>query len=333
MGNKIPKILVIRLGALGDICLSLGPMAAIRAHHPTAEIVLLTTGFFADWLKDCPYFDRLHSVPRHSRYNPLWLWRIGRWLRRERFDRIYDLQTSAHSRSYFYLLPRGNARPEWSGHIKSASHSDLVNPARSTSHTVDRQAEQLRLAGIDSVPLANFDWLPESDWHRFNLPESFALLVIGASPRPPGKKWPAGHFAELAGLLKSQLGLTPVLIGGAAEAQLAAEIAALAEVIDLTAQTSLNDLVTLAKKARLMVGNDTGPAHLMAIAGVPCLMLFSRQTHPWKAAPRGKNAHYLQVAQGESLDDLNAARVLARVQAIVSDPYRDNCHLQGNRAD
>ncbi|MCX8501332.1 MAG: glycosyltransferase family 9 protein [Alphaproteobacteria bacterium] len=312
------KILVIRLGALGDICLSLGPMAAIRRHHPRAEIVLLTSPVFAEWLKNCPYFVRIEAVPRHSRYSPRGLWRVGRWLRRESFTRIYDLQTSAHSRSYFYLLPRGPSRPEWSGHVAAASHSDLGNPNRETSHTVDRQREQLRIAGIGSVPLADFDWMPDSDWRRFGITEPFAVLVIGASARPFGKKWPAANFAALAVRLQLELGLTVVLVGGAGEVSLAAEIAAAAKVVNLTGKTDLSDLVTLAKQGRILVGNDTGPAHLMAIAGIPSLMLFSQATHPWKAAPKGKNGHYIQVEAGMGLDQLSVEEVFTKITAILN---------------
>ena len=318
MTHNHEKILVIRLGALGDICLSLGPMAAIRAHHPDAEIVLLTSPVFAEWLKDCPYFDRIQSVPRHGRYNPRWLWQVGRWLRRESFRRIYDLQTSAHSRNYFYLLPWGRSRPEWSGHVAKASHSDLGNPQRETSHTVDRQAEQLRIAGIDSVPLSDFDWMPDSDWRRFGIAEPFAVLVIGASAGNEGKKWPAAQFAALALRLQAEFGMTVVLVGGAGEVPLAAEIATTVQVVDLTGRTGLNDLVTLAKYGSLMVGNDTGPAHLMAIVGIPSLMIFSRLTHPWKSASRGANGHAIQVGAGMGLEQLSVEEVFAKVKAILA---------------
>ena len=53
------RILVIRLGALGNIIQSLGPFAAIRAHHANAEITLLTLHPYAAWMATAPYFDRV----------------------------------------------------------------------------------------------------------------------------------------------------------------------------------------------------------------------------------------------------------------------------------
>ncbi len=58
------KILVIRLGALGDFVLSFGPFAAIRAQHPEAHITLLTTAPFARLGRLSPWFDAVVIDPR-----------------------------------------------------------------------------------------------------------------------------------------------------------------------------------------------------------------------------------------------------------------------------
>ncbi len=50
------RILVIRLGALGDFVQSFGPFAAIRAHHPDANVTLLTTAPFAELARQAPWF-------------------------------------------------------------------------------------------------------------------------------------------------------------------------------------------------------------------------------------------------------------------------------------
>ena len=91
------SILVIKLGALGDMVLALGPFAAIRQHHPDARITLLTTAPFVDCLRESPYFDDIWIDTRPP------LFRAGQWLalrsrlRGGQFERVYDLQTSDRS--------------------------------------------------------------------------------------------------------------------------------------------------------------------------------------------------------------------------------------------
>jgi ADP-heptose:LPS heptosyltransferase len=283
------RVLVIKLGALGNMVLSLGPFAAIRRHHRQAAITLLTTTPYAGWLAGSPYFDRLWADGR-----PEW-WDARGWLRLRRqllagtFDRVYDLQTSARSSRYFQLLPR-SARPQWSGIAPGCSHPDR-DPARNRLHDIERQAGQLRQAGIAEVPNADLSW-SSGDIARFALPASFVLLVPGSSAHRLTKRWPARHYGALAKSL-ARRGLAPVVLGSAAERRLAGEIAEHAPVLDLTGRTDFGQLVSLARAAKLAVGNDTGPMHLIAAAGCPSLVLFSRASDPALCAPRGRRVAVL----------------------------------------
>jgi len=277
------RVLVIKLGALGNIVLSLGPFAAIRRYHRQAAITLLTTAPYAAWMASSPYFDRLWADGRPDWWDaPGWL-RLRRQLLAGRFDRVYDLQTAARSNRYFQLFPHA-ARPQWSGIALGCSHPDR-DPARNRLHDIERQAGQLRQAGIPEVPDADLSW-SSGDIARFGLPASIALLVPGSSAHRLGKRWPARHYGELARVLATR-GLAPVVLGTAAERRLADEIGEHAPVHDLTGQTGFGQLASLARVAKLAVGNDTGPMHLIAAAGCPSLVLFSRASDPALCAPRG----------------------------------------------
>ena len=108
------RILVIKHGALGDIVLATGPFAAIRHHHPDAEIMLLTTRPYGEWLGGSGFFDLVWVDERPAPWDLLGWLALRRWLIQGGFDRVYDLQTSSRSSRYFQLLPR-RARPQWSG--------------------------------------------------------------------------------------------------------------------------------------------------------------------------------------------------------------------------
>jgi ADP-heptose:LPS heptosyltransferase len=274
------RILVIRLGALGDFVLSLGPMAAIRRHHPKARITLLTTPPFVRLGRASPYCDDVWIDERAPWWKP---WRgmaLARRLRRGRFQRVYDLQTSGRTARYW----RAMRRPEWSGHVTGATHAHR-DADRDTLHTVERQKAQLRLAGIENVPAADLSWI-EADVRRFAVKEPYVLLVPGGSAHRPKKRWPAEKFTALARTFV-RLGIAPVLIGGDAEAEVMAEIERhVPEGVNLCGKTSFEEIAVLARGALGAVGNDTGPMHLIAAAGAPSLVLFSSESDPDLCAPR-----------------------------------------------
>jgi ADP-heptose:LPS heptosyltransferase len=273
------RILVIKLAALGDFVQAFGPFAAIRAHHPDAAITLLTTPPYADLARRSPWFDAVWSDGRPSWRDPSAWWRLVQRLRGAGFSRVYDLQTSRRSSRYRALV--GGAA-EWSGIAPGASHPH-ANPRRDAMHTVERQREQLEMAGIRRFPPPKVDWL-DADLGPFALPPRFALLVPGASPGRPGKRWPAERYGELA----AGLDLPAAVVGGAAEEPLAAAIAARAPgTIDLTGRTDFAALGALGRRAAFAVGNDTGPVHLIAAAGCPTLALFGPESDPALCAPRG----------------------------------------------
>jgi ADP-heptose:LPS heptosyltransferase len=203
-------------------------------------------------------------------------------------------------------------RPEWSGIARGASHPD-TNPERSQIHTIERQREQLRQAGIADVPLADLSWA-QADLTRFALEPPCALIVPGGAPHRPEKRWPVSFYIDIASRLAAR-GLQPVVIGGPAEKELGDEIvAACAPAIDLTGQTSFEEIATLARKAKVALGNDTGPMHLIALARCPSVVLFSAASDPVRTAPRApERAVPVAVLQKNDLADLDINTVWAAV--------------------
>jgi ADP-heptose:LPS heptosyltransferase len=301
-------ILIIKLGALGNVILSLNAFAAIRAHHPAAPISLLTTAPYADWLRLSPWFDDVLVDTRPGWWNLPGVRRLRRMLLRPGFTRVYDLQTSGRSSYYFQLFPR-TAKPEWSGIAPGCSHPDR-DPNRDRLHDNDRQIGQLRQAGIVDIPPADLSWC-RGDIARFDLPRDFVVLVPGSAPHRTAKRWPAARYQALAEALRAQ-GLTPIVVGSTTEAAIARDIPA---ALNLTGQTSFGDLADLGRAARFAVGNDTGPMHLLATAGCRSVVLFSNASDPALCAPRGPD---VRVLRRPDLASLTVAAVLAELPHPVA---------------
>ncbi|MEC9235109.1 MAG: hypothetical protein VX803_02555, partial [Pseudomonadota bacterium] len=87
-------ILVIKLSALGDFIQALGPMKAIRAHHPDAKITLLTTKAFKNFGEECGYFDDVWIDERPKWFNLSGWANLSRRLNNAGITRVYDLQNN-----------------------------------------------------------------------------------------------------------------------------------------------------------------------------------------------------------------------------------------------
>jgi ADP-heptose:LPS heptosyltransferase len=278
------RILVIRLSALGDFIMALPAMAAIRRQHPTAEITLLTTKPLAELGKRSGWFTNVEVDPKPRWRNLGTWWRLRRWLRAGRFDRVYDLQSQDRTAIYFRLFWPGR-RPEWSGIAPGASHPH-TDANRRHMHALDIHAAQLAVAGIQDIPAPDLAWLDDST-AKLGLPSRIALLVPGSASHRPAKRWPTEHYAMLAQRLVAAK-ITPVILGVAEEKPLADVIRTLCpKARDLTGQTSLFQIASLARRAQFAAGNDTGPMHLIAMVGCRTVSLFSDESNPARSAPRG----------------------------------------------
>ncbi|HRE61903.1 MAG TPA: glycosyltransferase family 9 protein [Micropepsaceae bacterium] len=299
------RILVIKLSALGDVVMALGPMQAIRRHHRDAHITILTTPLYAPFLKEAGVADEVWTEGRPKGIRATLA--LRRKLRAAKFARVYDLQTSGRSSTYFHLMrPRP---PEWSGIARGCSHPHN-DPRRDFIHTLERQSGQLADAGIHDVAPPDLSFA-RSDIARFGLRPPFVLLVPGGSAHRPEKRWPVENFGALASRLSGK-GLQPVVLGAGAEMELARAIAAMApDALSLVDRTSFIDIAALGRAAHAAIGNDTGPMHVLAASGCRSIALFSSASDPALTAPRGRDVVVLQRAR---LADLTVDEVLAALE-------------------
>lgn len=315
-----PRILVIKLGALGDMIQAFAPFAQIRRAHPDAQITLLTTPAFAALAQASGLFDviRTDGRPKGAAATV----RLFVDLRRQGYQRVYDLQTSGRTRNYIHgFWPRP---PQWSGISPGASHRQ-TRPDRDAMHNLDRMADQLHVAGAGPAYGAGMAPAPDLGFliaaargagepvaARHGLAAPFALLIPGASPVKPQKFWPIEYYGALAQALQAQ-GLAVGVIGGPSEGALAAFISAAAPgAADLTGRTSLEDIAGLAAEAAVVIGNDTGPTHLAAYAGAPGLMLMSMVSDPAHCGPRAR----MRSLRRDDLAALRPDEVMAALSAV-----------------
>ncbi len=304
-----PRILVIKLGALGDFVLTLGALRRIREYHAEADITLMTTAPLHELVEGSGLIDRVWLDERPRWHQVRRLLRLRRAWRAANFRRVYDLQNNDRTALY-YRLCGGSTAAEWSGRVRGCSHP--YAPPWPLTHAVDWPRAQLVAAGLGDPPPPALTWIDDEPG-RFGTRPPFVLVAPGCAAHRPEKRWPAAAYGALCHAL-AEAGIQPVLVGTDTDRPATRAVAAACpNALDLTGRTRLTDLAGLAQHAAAAVGNDTGPMHLMAVAGCPTLVLFSGASDPQTCRPIGPA---VAVLHRQPLDRLPVDEVAAGVNEL-----------------
>jgi ADP-heptose:LPS heptosyltransferase len=259
------RILLIKLGAFGDVIQCDGALRDIRAYHRDAHITVLTTPTYKKIFERCPHVNAVLIDPRAPRWNLAALYRLRASLHAGQFNLVYDLQNAARTRFYRrWLLPQ----PRWSQHTP-----DKTQPA------LERLAAQLTAAGVTPThtPQPDVSWLCEdmsTDMAAAGVTTPYIVLIPWCSARHPDKRWP--HFEELARRLLAE-GRCVVTAPGPDELSEADSFPGLM-MKGPRGFYNWFELAHVLKGAQFVIGNDTGPSHLAAHIGAPGLALYGPHT-------------------------------------------------------
>jgi heptosyltransferase I len=295
----VNRILLVRLGALGDIVHAIPVAAALRRAHPTARIDWLVSAKHREILDLVPILDRRLPIrDRGEADGGVSMVAALRDLRKHRYDLVIDLQGLIKSA----LIARSSGAPRVLGFtprylrepIARMFYTSVHDPggggiyaATETRHVVQINLGLLREIGI-TTHTAEFP-IDEGGGNRCAIEilartrGRYAILNPGAAW--PNKRWPPERLAQVAVALSRRRGLQSVVIWGPGERELAEEVVARADRSAMLApQTSIVDIVALARRAALMISGDTGPTHIGAAVGTPIVGLYG-PTRPERNGP------------------------------------------------
>ncbi len=281
MSNN-PRILIVRLTAIGDVLHGLPVLCALRDHFPEAELGWIVEGRAGCLLEGHPALDRLIAIPRGWLKSPGTVWRVRRELRQFAPDIVIDVQ--GLTRSAVAARLSGAKRRIGFGCKKGRELSRWLNTefVRSTAaHIIDANLELLRTLGIER-PEVRFD-LPETEEDRQSCERilgrlgqggPFAVVNVGAGWA--SKLWRMDRYAVVAHHLSQRYGVPTIVVWAGAEERAAAEevVAKSGFCAKMAPDTSLRELAALCRRATLFIGSDTGPLHLAAAVGTPCVGLY-----------------------------------------------------------
>ena len=310
------EILIVRLGAMGDIIHSLPGAVSLRRSFPAARLTWVIDPRFIPLLEGNGVVDRF--VPFHRRQPATW-WQTRAELRAMRFDLAVDFQGLIKSALIGWLsgskrlvgFAEENIREKPAGWFYSS------RVASNAAHVVE-QALDLA-SGAGAVPVREFPLAPGRAEGR--LPDKPFVL---ASPLAgwTSKQWPLEHYARLANMVRDRLGMPLVMNGAPGTVPHVAGA--------LTHESGIAGLIDATRRAALVVGVDSGPLHLAAALGKAGAAIFG-PTDPRRNGPYGGDFAVLRregVAtthrRGTEIDP--AMRAITPEQVFTALEARVGCH-------
>lgn len=285
------RLLIVRLGSIGDIIHALPLAEALRAHESGPQVEWLVERSLAPVLRMAPAVSRVVTIEtRRLRRGRGWIPVLGE-LRARRYDVAFDAQGLVKSAALARLSGArrvvGWTRPHVREALAAWWYTERIDPG-GTRHVIDKNLALLRAMGVDAASRAlRLDEGPASP-HLTPFVSGrhgpFALLNPGGNW--PNKRWPADRFGELAAWLRDVHGLYSLVLWGPGDEPLADAVAAASDgAASRAPATSLADVVALSRQAALMLSGDTGPAHFACAVGTPVVGVYGptdpRRNGPW----------------------------------------------------
>ncbi len=317
-GHDIQRILLVQLDHLGDAILSTGLVSALARRYSGARIDVLA----APW--NVAVFRRIGHVRRvrvlkENRFAATrgWRWvtalvRCGWQLRRQRYDLVIDVRGEFPHAALMWLtgakrrlgwncggggflltdsVPYHRGRHEVLSRLAllrtlfaDATEDEVTPVLRPSLKAIEATDAQLRGQGIEGRPRL-LNQRPAAS--RVG---AGPLVVMHVGAGTATKRWPAWHWRELLGRLIVRHNASVVLVGADQDRAIAQQVlagGALRGVVDWTGKLTVHSLAALLQRADLLIGADSGPAHLAAAVGTPVVAIFSGTNNPHQWSPWG----------------------------------------------
>ncbi|MGB6633672.1 MAG: lipopolysaccharide heptosyltransferase I [Terriglobales bacterium] len=324
---RIDRLLIVRLSAMGDIIHTLPAVTALRQAFPHATLGWLIEERWAELLcalryprsgersPQRPLVDCVHTVNMAKWRRALFsftTWQeiaaSSKELREAHYDAVIDFQGAIRSallaRRSRARIVYGDAKPR--ENAARMFYTRRVCVQANGTHVVEQAAElaaavanEVITTGIASTPLANaeveFPVDPDAEKKIASMVtevKDFAILNPGAGWG--AKRWPAERYGQVAKELAKD-GLCSLINYGPGEEELAGAVEVASAGAARRTSCTISELIALTRRARLLIGGDTGPMHLAAALKIPVVAIFG-PTNPARNGPFGTRSIVLRSA-------------------------------------
>jgi asparagine synthase (glutamine-hydrolysing) len=308
------RILIFRIGQLGDTIVALPAMWLVRKNYPAAHIALLcdrhpgkTHVIASDLLRGSRIFDEYLSYPVSESGEFMRSGRMATLLaniRRKKFDTLVYLAPTnrtaeqiARDRRFFsmagirdfigmhgfeHLEPKQEGEPMASSPPESELLFRRLEVSGLKAEPGDRTRMDLGLGEEDEAAMRLwFSSLPSD--------EGRAWIAVGPGSKMPAKRWPLSRFQQVIGELISEFDIWPVIFGGEEDKVIGDWLLdQWGSGYNAAGALGIRSSLAAMKHCELFIGNDTGTMHMAAAVGLRCVAIFSSRERPGLWYPRGE---------------------------------------------
>ncbi len=328
--NKFDNILIVRTDRIGDVILTTPAIKALRKAYPMSRISILVAAPTQDLVRGNPYLDEILLDERTDQHKGLiGFLQLARDIRRRHFDAAFIFHTKRRYNLACFLagVPvRIGYKNEKYGFLLTLAIKDIRSQGK--KHEAQYCLDILKAVGIEASDLDFFvptdkqaeNWA--THWLVSQGLRSDEIIAVHAGSSDPAKCWPPQRFADLINSLQQRTNCKIVLIGSLQTQAVSLRITQMCSSAppDLTGQTSLAQTVSLLRRCRLLISNDSGPVHIASGVGIGVISLFMRDQpgiNPERWRPLSDKGVYLFHPQG-----IEVQEVFDHVEKLLRKDYQ-----------
>ncbi len=337
MLNGVPRILIIRFSAIGDVVRVLPALHQLRDQYPHAQIDWAVEPKSLDILSDHPALDQIHLFKR-----PEGFWkgtqvfrRFCRMIRECRYDMVFDfhgilksglvMRASRASQRYAFAPPRSQEMSHLFANCRVPLPTSRLNRIEENillCHAADVAGDRMDV--VIAVTEEVQETIESYFLHEFQ--SGKRVIAVHAPVERPEKQWPVKHYAHLVDLLLADGRFEVVLTWGPGQLSIAQEVHAAAKRNPHIAPETpdLKHFAWLLKQCVLFFGGDTGPMHIASAMDVPVVAVFGG-TSPDKHHPFRQPSRVLYAGPPELKHNMTASEAAPYLERITPEDAYDAC--------
>jgi lipopolysaccharide heptosyltransferase I len=333
MRNGLPRILIIRLSAIGDVVRVLPALHCVRDAYPNAQIDWIVERKAADLLIDHPDIDDVLIFERPETGAAREFLALCRRIRARRYDIVIDFHgilksgllvaASGARERYGFARPRAQEGSFLFTNRKVKLGPEIANRIHENLALVEPLAPGRKKLDVTiSVPDNVQETVEEYFHDTFDGAKWVVAMHVPVDRKE--KQWPLEHFAALADMLLADGRFEVMLTYGPGQEAMARRVELLSTRHPIVAPElgSLKEYAWVARCADLYFGGDTGPMHIASAMETPVVAVFGG-TDPEKHAPL-RRPYLVLTAEGSGSSDADGTAA-ERLRRVTPEAAYDAC--------